>query len=75
MAKKQKVKMGSDQKLIKKLAKQWDMLCECSHELIAHLNGPCSWCVEITNYEEYVICNKYTPIMSIELIKENTVTI
>jgi len=63
MAKRKKEKVGPEQKLIKKLAKEWAMLCECSDTALNHLNGPCIACN---------ICQKYTPILSVELIEEST---
>ncbi|HLX55196.1 MAG TPA: hypothetical protein VKR58_14730 [Aquella sp.] len=61
MAKKgRKEKLGPDQKIIKKLAKKWEMPCECSDSLLDHINGKCKNC----------ICPVYTPNMSVDLVQE-----
>jgi hypothetical protein len=49
-------KTTPEQKIISKLAKTWNMPCECSKSLTEHLEGRG--------------CNKYTPTMSINLIQE-----
>ncbi len=61
MGKRSKTKKTESDKILDKLYKQWDMLCECTHDLTSHKLDGCMLCP---------MCTHYIPVMSVDLVKE-----